>query len=1014
MKILFLQLSDIHIAQKKDGFAINPEKLVQALNVLGPLDECVIVLSGDITQGGKVNEFKIAGDMLGNLVNKLKTKKFKNKWINVLVVPGNHDLDFTNNIRTFEDIKESYKNKNISELVNNDIKSLDNFYKFAARNKCFLNNKTVYRRNINVAGQNINIALINTAIFSLCGSSNQDMGIHYLSNEDISNLAPTSEGDLNIVVMHHSYEWFANNVKEELRDILSDKFSLVLEGHEHVGFGENRKVNNDNSTIYMQGNSLSGDRVHPKGFTTIVYDTNSKSLKGSSFIWNNDYYKETKILDELLQEKKGYNFVNTDEFKKTLYYDDNERRISNFFVFPTLSYNYTNEEEELETKIIDDNEKFIKIILENVRTVISGDNRSGKSTLAKFIYQSFADSEEEIVPLLLASEDLANKKIHRILEYAFNDQYQVTNNAYDKYLQLDKEKRVLIIDDAGKIPKPTLDKVLDHYDDMFSNIVLFSEEKIDLNIQKQVIETLVKKKVGKISIKPFLYDKRKLLISKAYNFSHLPGCSEKETQVINELNNMISSQVKYFKLDPEFIVNFVMQYTEEFKFNFSAGSNVFNMVYENSIKNRLINNVHSSDVSGIFSVMEEIAYYMHFQKKSWITIVELSKVIEVYNKDFRQDIKVTTVLNVGQGAKLIIEKDSKIRLKDNNLLAYFVAQALNKKYHYEDVNDKIEYLLNNLCFGINSDIILFMALITNNPKIISLILQCASNHFEHIEELSFDNNNIPFLCQSNFNVKNTIPDEKEKKEKEKQVVKYEEELTSNEVIQLVDEYNYDEKDITTFENQMLKSLKYIEVLSKILPAFCHNMKAAQQDELVKALYKYPNRFIYQLLKDISENYEEFISEIFEKTSEIRKEKNIAELNMESVRKMLEQMSVTLVISLYQLVASIATTKQTITALEAFDYKGNSNYSIMNLMLNEKTCNLNVFSHKAITLYDESELKLMKSLVKFTVRNYFLNHDVKLVGESQSLLDKFFGSSETFNADKKKLKFEVLKNKFKDQ
>ena len=92
MKILFLQLSDIHIAKRSDGFAVNIPKIVQSLNYLGEIDECIIITSGDITHSGKINEFKVANDMLGNLVNQLKLDKFIDKWLNVLVVPGNHDF----------------------------------------------------------------------------------------------------------------------------------------------------------------------------------------------------------------------------------------------------------------------------------------------------------------------------------------------------------------------------------------------------------------------------------------------------------------------------------------------------------------------------------------------------------------------------------------------------------------------------------------------------------------------------------------------------------------------------------------------------------------------------------------------------------------------------------------------------------------------------------------------------------------------------------------------------------
>lgn len=1011
MKILFLQLSDIHIAKRADGYAINIEKIVQAINFFGDIDECIIIVSGDITQHGYSNEFKVAGDMLGNLVNQLKNKNFNGKWLNIVVVPGNHDLDFTNNDRTFGNIVEALKHKKEEILIENDLASLKSFYEFAGRNKCFTDDKIVSHKQIRLNNIYINFTLINTAIFSLCGSSNEDMGIHYLNTKDIGNLIPKARGDLNIVVMHHSYEWFTNGVKEDLRYVLRNNFSIVFGGHEHDGLGQQTKINNENTILYIQGNSLSGDKNHQKGFTATVYNSDNKSVKGYSFLWEKDFYKPKKILDELLPDKSTQKFKNCQEFIEQLEYDDNHKLISQYFVFPSLSYNIIDESDELVTKIIDDAETFLEFILINDRTIISGESKAGKSTLAKVLYQNIINGDTDIVPLLLVSEDLRNKKIHKIPEYAFKEQYEAGNNSYDKFLQLEKANRLLIIDDANKITKTTLEKVFEVFYDLFDKIVLFSDERVNLNIKKQVVDALTEEKVGHLSIRPFLYDKRKLLISKVYGICCLPGEDDNPEQTIDSLNRIISSQIRYFRLDPDFIINFVTQYFDKYKFDFTTGSNVFSIVYETSIRNKIINNVDPGDVSSFLRIMCDIAYYMHFNKLAWLSVADISKIIEVYNKEFRQDIKISVFLEAGQKSKLIIEKESKIKFKDNNLLSYFVAQSLNIRYSYEDVTEKIEYLLNNLCFGINSDIVLFLALITNNPKIINVVLGCASKHFDQKEELNFDLKNISFLCQSDFTVKDAIPDHKEKQEKEVQLIKYEEQLKADELIELVGEYEYDENDLATFENQVIKSVKYLEVLSKILPSFSYNMKAEQQDMLVHALYSFPNRFIFQFLNEISDNYQEIVEETYEEIAEIRKEKNIAALHIDRVKKMLEQMSIYIVVTLYQLVAGTATTNKTIKALNAFNYSGNSNYAIMNLMMVEKTSNIKEFCEKAIKLYDKSEMNLMKSLVKFTVRNFYLNHDVSFVRETQSLLDKFF-NEKLSKVEKDKIKIEMAMRKAK--
>ena len=255
----------------------------------------------------------------------------------------------------------------------------------------------------------------------------------------------------------------------------------------------------------------------------------------------------------------------------------------------------------------------------------------------------------------------------------------------------------------------------------FGKTIVFSEEKLDLDIKKQVVDMLIEPDTLNIVIKPFLYVKRKKLIS------NILSCDkdaerdvDKETHKINEL---INAQIKYFNLDPEFIINFVNQYEREYRFQFSSGLNVFNIVYESSIRNRIIANSENIDATIVINVLRELAFYMHFGKKSYVGIDEISNVVETYKKDYRQKVNIRSFIDTTIKAKILVDVDNEIRFKDHTLVAYFVAQALNQKYHQdEDIFDYLDYLLKNLCFSINSDIVLFLALITNNPKFVNVII----------------------------------------------------------------------------------------------------------------------------------------------------------------------------------------------------------------------------------------------------------------------------------------------------
>lgn len=1008
MKILFVHLSDMHIEKKTDIENFNQEKMIQALNIVGEIDKCIIVISGDITHSGLGNQYKFAGHMLGNLVKKLKDNLVGNKWIDVLVVPGNHDLDLTNNERTFEDIVNAYKNKNIDELMNKEFLSLKGFFEFANFNNCFKDGQSISQRKITTDRGDIGITLLNTAPLSLLGSTNEDKGAHYISQTELDKTKNISNNLFNIVIMHHNVEWFSDAVKENLRKTISKNISIVFTGHEHDGIGENRKFNSKDSLLCFQAPALSGDRVHEKGFLGIVIDTNDNCVKGYSFVWNEDYYKHQLIASEKLPSKNSGSILEYDhDFWYSMQQDDNKRLLKDYFICPTLECNRINEDNDLEVIEIEEIEDLSKIIYENNTIIINGDRKCGKSTLLKVLYNKCL--EDKKIPIILFRDNLNLRKIEKIVKYAFDEQYD-ENIDYTKFEQIDKLNKILLIDDADRIEKSKLDKLIKYYSAYFENIVVIKENKIEIDIQSQVKNVLEENKTCYINVKPFLYSKRKLLIAKVYDLIGPHNEEKEKKEEVEMINKIISKQVRYFRLDPEFIINFVTQYTNKLNFNLGNNENVFSIVYETSIKTRLIKHIPENEVAGVFTALQEIAFYMHFNKLTQINSSKLVEIVEQYNKDYRQKVYWRNLWEGSVKANILLDKNGDIQFKDKNLLAYFVAHALNRKYYEDDVDDKLEYLLNHICFGINSDIVLFMALITNNPRIIKYIMDIAKSHFNAKEELNFDLNNLPYLSQSNFKVKDSIPTETEKKEQEKNINKYEEDVKRSEIIELINDYDYDEEDIMTFENQVLKSIKYIEIICKILPSFSHNMKASAQEDLVKAIYSYPNIFIYEVLKDISDNYKELVKEVYDDVSVMCKEKNNAEINIERIEKVIEQISIMLLVSLYQMVSNVATTSATIDVLNDFAYEENTNHRIMNLMMIEKTNRIEEFCDKALSFYNQTNIKLIKGLIHFTVRTFLLNHEVRIVGKPQALIDKFFSASKTDQGNRETIKNKIAKNR----
>lgn len=1000
MRIQLIHLSDLHFSKKTDPFEIQIDKMMQALNTIDDVDGCILIISGDLAASGHFNEYRYVSSLVGAISKVLREEKTNGKQIEVICVPGNHDIFFPKIASAIDNFTDLEGKGNI--YVKQYLSGMDGFFNFAQHRKCFLDDKIVSKRVLSYGERKVGFVMVNSAPLSVLGGNAEDMGRHYLSDEHISAIKNATEADINILVMHHSIEWFNSSYKDRLRKIISKKYSLVLTGHEHEPVGESRNINGAGEVQYVQGNALCGYASEGNGFCVVDLDFNSGRMVGHSLLWNKSFYVPKIILDAPIKDCIGKIFTAKREFIETLDIDASKRKIDDYYVFPSLTYNYCKENEEVEKYDVETENDLMEVIEKYNKIVIYGEHKAGKTLLAKRMFKNFLNQGK--TPLLITASDVNKKKIDRTVEYAFDEQYDNENDEYELFKQIKNSNKVVLLDEANLIPQNIFNTLLKFFEKHFGKIVVFSEEKIDLDIKRQVVDMMIKQDTLNMMIKPFLYVKRKQLIS------NILSCNkgnerdvDKETHKINEL---INAQIKYFNLDPEFIINFVNQYERDYRFQFSSGLNVFNIVYESSIRNRIIANSQSIDATIVINVLGELAFYMHFGKKNVVGIDEISNVVEIYKKNYRQKVNIRSFIDATIKAKILVDVDNEIRFKDHTLVAYFVAQALNQKYHQdEDIKDNLKYLLKNLCFSINSDIVLFLALITNNPKFVNIIMDGAKKHFEQQEELSFDDENVKFLLDTTIPVKNNLPSEEERRQREEVLAKQEEDVKFSDLIELVNEYDYSEEDLLKIENQIMISFKYLEILSKALPAFCQNMKVEQQDMLVSLIYKCPNQFLFKVLKDIGDNFETFCNEVYDDISVLRQEKNIAEVNINSVKHMIEQISAVLVAALYQVVASTSASEQTITALNEFDYNRNSNYKLQNLMMISRVADVSTFSIRAQELNRELENKIEKSIIKYTVREYLLRNNVEIYGEAQSLIDCFFGGQTS-----QKIKMEIAKKR----
>ena len=130
MKVAIIHLSDFHIKNGERFERVKINGIISSLNALGDLDEYLVVFSGDLANSGNINEYRQSRFLFAQLINGIKQKN-NDKFVNLLMVPGNHDLCLPEDARTSEDIQQAYSDDIIESLVVDEIGYLDNFYNYS-------------------------------------------------------------------------------------------------------------------------------------------------------------------------------------------------------------------------------------------------------------------------------------------------------------------------------------------------------------------------------------------------------------------------------------------------------------------------------------------------------------------------------------------------------------------------------------------------------------------------------------------------------------------------------------------------------------------------------------------------------------------------------------------------------------------------------------------------------------------------------------------------------------------
>ena len=459
------------------------------------------------------------------------------------------------------------------------------------------------------------------------------------------------------------------------------------------------------------------------------------------------------------------------------------------------------------------------------------------------------------------------------------------------------------------------------------------------------------------------------------------------------LDQYLNSYKLAFRTEIDFVVQFTSYFCEHIKELERTDASVFSKVFEASIE-RLISpqlSGRSENVEDIIVAFSEVAHYIHFHKEYPISGERISEVVldycSYYDNRYLTPARFLEIA-VESGILKVTADGFQYKFSNRNHLAYFVAKALNRKYHDDGDETNLRIVLEQSCFGINADVLSFLTYISDNVRIPRLMLSQALACAENWAEFDLAGKDIKYLKAIPAQpIKPPAVNQRET-ELEKRSEDEEMALRNNEILESLDIYDYDPSKIDEIANQLLRSSLQLQIISRNFSAFMSILTAKDRQAFVSVMYQLPNKIFYRWAKYVDENLEPLLDELLAwQESEYYKGKR---LSRDKLRSEIQRLSTNQLLNLYYVVAVYGTNNATAEYIASQEYIDSSlNYRIQRLLVYEKVDNVQPAVKEAEEIFKCNEDGMVRNLISAFLNHLLINSNRISDAERRRITGKYF-------------------------
>lgn len=769
-KIVILHLSDIHIKTHSDPIISRAKNIADTLNLCAEEGcNCFLIISGDISFSGNSLQYNIASEFITNIVKEINQNK-KVSEVHIILTPGNHDCNFDN-------VKTTRLNLINHLLLQNDpYNNIDDdliceltlvqgeYFSFAQKfNSIIQPPKPLFgSRKYQIDTYEVNILCLNTPWMS---TQKEDPGKLIFPTNLINDFEiPPNNNSITISVFHHPYNWFNPTHLKEFKNYVDSKSNVIITGHEH---------DIDNQTIFsikgkikeiMQGGLLQHHEQSDSSFNIQVIDLQKREQRKILFLWNaqEHFYKPEEETDWMpfLSMESSSNFEIQKDFRRILSRLDVQithpklpklLEIEDIYVSRSVEVQYSKggilSKDQLKINTIDG---LLDIVKAYKKILILGNKYYGKSILLKKLFiHLFADN---YVPLYCKGRELIKlgKQTETMIHQLFNSQYQNNKDMpYQKYRQINIDKKVILIDDLNKstLDIDKIELILNKLQSHFGIFILASNPVISIDVIFDDPSALID--FTRVTIDAFGLPGISDIIDKWIRLSN-PDSNENDIQnKIRSLENSIFNEINkdIIPRNPFFILTILHKREMEKSPESQIGSYGY---YFQTIINVMVAKLCENPIlmGYIFDYFSNLAFHMLSKNTGSISEDDLEKLNEEYLYRTGFNINLNQIIENSIREEVLLHEQNTYSFSRTYYLEFFAAKYISDNLQNPKNREEMLKIIEEISLHVHKeiycDIMMFLCFHSRDPVILDVVNKKAQTIFGDLINLDL-HKDVEFL-----------------------------------------------------------------------------------------------------------------------------------------------------------------------------------------------------------------------------------------------------------------------------